>query len=209
MTMADATILHRGLTWQEFLDLPDDDRYRHAELINGEVVVTAASPLHQQIANRLWARIDAWTREGPGGGEATTEPGVQITEHRGYLPDVAWYRHDKCAPAGEPPAFVQPPDLAVEVLSPSTRSLDAIRKRNDYAAIGVTELWLIDPDRPEARILRPADAVADVFVDAETDIGPDGVLSSPLLPGFTVRLGDLVERHPSPSPVGGLASVGG
>ena len=33
MTMADVTILHRGLTWQQFLDLPDEDRYRHGELI--------------------------------------------------------------------------------------------------------------------------------------------------------------------------------
>jgi hypothetical protein len=31
----------RGLTWQEFLDLPEE--MRHAELIDGEIVVTAAS----------------------------------------------------------------------------------------------------------------------------------------------------------------------
>jgi Uma2 family endonuclease len=194
MAMAGAQILHRGLTWQEFLDLPDDDRYRHAELINGEVVVTAATPLHQQIVARLWGAVDAWARAAGGRGEVTIEPGVQITERRGYLPDVAWYRQSKCAPPGQPPAFEQPPDLVVEVLSPSTRSLDAIRKRNDYAAVGVSELWLIDPDEPEARILRPSDVLPDVFIDAETDIGADGLLSSPLLPGFAVRVGDLVAR---------------
>lgn len=194
MVMAGAQILDRGLTWQEFLDLPDDDRYRHAELINGEVVVSAATRLHQQIVGRLWSLIDAWARAGDGRGEVTMEPPVQITERRGYLPDLAWYRQAKCAPLGQPPAFEQPPDLAVEVLSPSTRSIDAIRKRNDYAAIGVGELWLIDPDEPEARILRPSDVLPDVFIDAETDIGRDGVLSSPMLPGLTIRLGDLVER---------------
>lgn len=82
----------------------------------------------------------------------------------------------------------------VEVLSPSTRSFDAIRKCRDYAAVGVTELWLIDPDAPEVRVLRASDAVPDVFVDARTDIGSDDLLSSPQLPGFTVRLGDLTER---------------
>lgn len=194
MVMAGAQVLHRGMTWQEFRDLPDDDRYRHAELINGEVVVTAASPLHQQIVARLWARIDAWVRDGNDRGEVTIEPGVQITNWRGYLPDVAWYRQDKCAPAGQRPAFEQPPDLVVEVLSPSTRSLDAIRKRNDYAMIGVRELWLIDPDEPEGRILRPSDVLPGVFIDAETDIGAGGELSSPRLPGFSVRLADLVER---------------
>lgn len=194
MAMAGEQILHRGLTWQEFLDLPDDDRYRHAELINGEVVVSAATRLHQQIVGRLWSRIDAWTRDDENRGEVTMEPPVQITERRGYLPDVAWYRQVKCAPPGQPPAFEQPPDLAVEVLSPSTRSIDAIRKRNDYAVVGVCELWLIGPDEPEARILRSSDVLADVFVDAETDIGRDGLLTSPLLPGFSVRLGNLVER---------------
>lgn len=194
MAMAGEQILHRGLTWQEFLDLPDDDRYRHAELINGEVVVSAATRLHQQIVGRLWSRIDAWTRDDENRGEVTMAPPVQITERRGYLPDVAWYRQVKCAPPGQPPAFEQPPDLAVEVLSPSTRSIDAIRKRNDYAVVGVCELWLIDPDEPEARILRSSDVLADVFVDAETDIGRDGLLTSPLLPGFSVRLGNLVER---------------
>lgn len=198
--MADARIPHGGLTWEQFLDLPDEDRYRHAELINGEVVVTAASPLHQQIVNRLWAAIDAWARAGPLRGEVTTEPAVQVAEHRGYLPDVAWYGHGKCAPADAPPSFEQPPDLVVEVLSPSTRTFDAIRKRHDYAAIGVRELWLIEPDGPEARVLRPHDALPDVFVDAETDIDADGTLSSPLLPGLAVRLGDLVERRPPPGP---------
>ncbi|CAN5893994.1 hypothetical protein BH23ACT10_BH23ACT10_06530 [soil metagenome] len=140
MTIAHARVLDRDLTWRQFLDLPHDDRYRHAELINGEVVVTTPTPLHQ------------------------------------------------------PPAFDQAPDLVVEVLSPSTRSFDAIRKCRDYAAIGVAELWLIDPDGPEATILRVSDAVPNVFVDAQADIGPDDLLSSPQLPGFTVRLGDLTER---------------
>lgn len=42
------------------------------------------------------------------------------------------------------------PDLVVEVISPSSRSKDSVRKLHDYAAIGVPELWLLDP---EARTL--------------------------------------------------------
>ena len=90
------------------------------------------------------------------------------------------------------------PCLVVEVLSPSTRRLDTVRKRNDYARIGVRELWLIDPPVPEALITRispgPAgQAMTDTLVDA-ADVDSDGMLRSPLLPGFAVRLGDLIQR---------------
>lgn len=193
MVMAGAQVLHRGMTWQEFLDLPDDDRYRHAELINGEVVVTAATPLHQQVVGRLWAMIDGWARAGDGRGEVTLEPAVQISDRTGYLPDVAWFCQAKCAPPGEPPAFGQPPDLVVEVLSPSTRSFDAVRKRHDYAAVGVTELWLIDPDEPAGWVLRRFDGQTQ-FIDVGIDLGVDDELTSPHLPDLAITLRALIDR---------------
>ncbi len=39
------------------------------------------------------------------------------------------------------------PDLAVEILSPASRSLDTKTKRDDYDRTGVGEYWLIDPER--------------------------------------------------------------
>lgn len=194
MTMTDTRVLDRGLTWAQFLDLPREDRYHHAELINGEVVVTAPTRLHQLIVGNLWSAIASWCRAGDGRGEVTLEPPVQISERTGYLPDVAWFCQARCAPAGKPPGFDGPPDLAVEVLSPSTRRFDAIRKCRDYAAIGVAELWLIDPDEPQATLLRTTAAVPDVYVDAHNDLAPDDPLTTPQLPGFVVRLGDLTER---------------
>ena len=38
------------------------------------------------------------------------------------------------------------PDLIVEIMSPSTRSHDAIRKLNKYKTAGVKEYWLVDPE---------------------------------------------------------------
>ena len=37
------------------------------------------------------------------------------------------------------------PDLAVEVLSPSTERLDRRAKKEDYARHGVTEYWIVAP----------------------------------------------------------------
>ena len=140
-----------GLTWQQFLDLPDE--YRHADLVNGELFVSAPTPQHQRVVSRLLIALGNWTGAAVGRGEVTIKPAVQISHDRGYMPDVAWWCEDKCSPAHKPAVFDGPPDLVVEVLSPSTRRLDTIRKRNDYPRIGVAELWFIDPEEPSAHLV--------------------------------------------------------
>ena len=41
----------------------------------------------------------------------------------------------------------KPPDFAIEVASPSTGRIDVGEKRDDYAALGITEYWRFDQDR--------------------------------------------------------------
>lgn len=183
-----ATALPSGLTWEQFLELLDQDEYRSAELIDGQVVVGTPSWLHQRIVAALIRLIGNWAAAAPGRGEVTFNPRVKITYNRGYLPDVAWYAEDRVTPDGSQPDG--PPDLAVEVLSPSTRAFDLVRKREDYARVGVRELWLIDPEGPVAMVLRREGAE---FV-AVADLEADGLLTSPQLPGLALRLGALLER---------------
>ena len=188
-----ATVAPRwtGLTWQEFLDLPEDPALRHAQLVDGEVVLDPPTPQHQRVVLNLSATLHRWAAEH--GGEVTVEPAVQVAERRGYLPDVVWFAPEQCGPADEPARFHGPPALAVEVLSPSTRVFDVERKRADYARVGVTELWLVDPDAGTALVLRRPEGLADDFVLAE-EVGPDGVLTTPLLPGLEVQVSALVRR---------------
>lgn len=183
-----------GLTWDDFLALPDEPRYRHAELVDGELVlVSPPTWLHQHVVGALHALMWNWIMAGTARGTVTMEPPVQITNLRGYLPDLAWYRDGRDRPPSGQPYLAGAPDLAIEVLSPSTRTVDMIRKRTDYARVGVRELWLIDPEEPAAFVLRalhPAVEPAEFVLVEELDA--DGVLASPMLPGFAVRLGDLV-----------------
>ena len=44
------------------------------------------------------------------------------------------------------------PDLAVEVLSPSTRKKDMSLKYGKYAGAGVREYWLVDPDKQKIMV---------------------------------------------------------
>jgi Uma2 family endonuclease len=138
------------------------------------------------VTELLFALV-GWTKAGDARGLVTIEPAVQISHDLGYMPDIAWWRDDKCAPAGRPLAVEGSPDLVIEVLSPSTRRLDTVRKRHDYATIGVREMWFIDPDKPSATTV-----ICDIDRQIETVLGPTDTLTSPHLDGFAITVGGLI-----------------
>ena len=70
-----------------------------------------------------------------------------------------------------------PPDLVIEVLSPSSRRHDLLTKRTLYARAGVREYWLVDP---EARTVSILTLVGDVFREHQIASGSTSI-SSPLL----------------------------
>jgi Uma2 family endonuclease len=182
------------ITWAEFLTLPDSPRYRYAELVDGVIVGDHPPPwLHQHVMGELLAEFGIWCAAGPARGAVTRKPPVEIRAARGYLPDIAWHRDGRDRPPPGQPHLSGVPDLVVEVISPFDRPSHVIRKRTDYARVGVRELWLIDPQEPAAFVLRTSDPAAESaeFVLVE-ELGENGVLSSPMLPGLAVRLADLM-----------------
>lgn len=66
---------------------------------------------------------------------------LQLPRNRVRLPDVMLVA---ARPQGD--AVTDPPLLVVEILSPSTRSEDTIRKSADYARGGVEQYWIVDPE---------------------------------------------------------------
>jgi Uma2 family endonuclease len=141
----------------------------------------------------LLVEFGIWCRAGPDRGDVTRKPPVEITAARGYLPDIAWHRDGRDRPPPGQAYLSGVPDLVVEVISPLDRPSHFIRKRTDYARVGIRELWLIDPQEPAAFVLRESDPPVEPaeFVLVE-ELGENGVLSSPMLPGLAVRLPDLM-----------------
>jgi Uma2 family endonuclease len=82
-----------------------------------------------------------------------------------------------------------PPDIVLEVLSPSTAARDHGLKRKRYEHFGVQEYWLIDPDLNTLEILR---LEAGEFRALPLVAAP-AKCSSPLLPGLTLDLGRLLK----------------
>ncbi len=79
------------------------------------------------------------------------------------------------------------PDLVVEILSPSTATLDLGRKREIYAESGVEEFWVVSPKTRTVEIYRLRENPAEpVFVLADTD-----TLTSALFPGWSLTVADV------------------
>jgi Uma2 family endonuclease len=66
-----ATALPSDLSWEQFLELLDQDEYKNAELIDGQVVVVTPNWIHQRIVTTLIWLITNWVSAEPGRGEAT------------------------------------------------------------------------------------------------------------------------------------------
>lgn len=64
-----------------------------------------------------------------------------------YLPDICFFGRDKAAEIKPDQVNYPAPDFMVEVLSPSTAEKDRQLKFEDYAAHGVGEYWLVDPEQ--------------------------------------------------------------
>ena len=69
---------------------------------------------------------------------------VRIRADRGVMPDVQFYRGG-LGPLPEEGLDRGAPDLAVEVVSPSSRRWDREVKLGWYASIRTPEYWIVDP----------------------------------------------------------------
>ena len=77
----------------------------------------------------------------------------------------------------------------MEILSPKTRRLDLVNKKQEYRA-GVKELWMIDPEAPTVTRHRFNPDGSETV----TELDENQILTSPLLPGWSLLGSALYER---------------
>ncbi len=71
------------------------------------------------------------------------------------------------------------PEIAIEVVSESSRDRDYTEKRDEYWTLGVKEYWIVDAQLQQVLVLRRGKS--DWI---EKTLGPKDVIESKLLPGF-------------------------
>jgi Uma2 family endonuclease len=100
------------------------------------------------VLQLLQEQAGAWRRARKG---SRVIPGVDNRLGGGlvYRPDLAIFAPGRLKTT--PERLDLPPDLVVEVLSPSSKATDMIKKRGDYERFGVREYWVIDPENGRAK----------------------------------------------------------
>jgi len=130
-------------TLEEVHSLPDDgNKY---ELVRGELFVTPPPTYaHETVAARLLRILVPYVEE-HGLGLVYAPRAVMRFAGSEVEPDLMV----RALHPGDQPDWDDAPIpiLIVEILSPSTRRRDQVKKRSLYMDAGVAEYWMIDPER--------------------------------------------------------------
>lgn len=173
-------------TYADYLRLPDDGwQY---EVIHGRLIMNPApSPIHQQIIMRLSAAIFNFLDQHPVGEVFPAPVDVVIPgKAEPVQPDLVFVAAERMDIVTRR-AIEGAPDLTVEVLSPSNWLDDRRDKFALYAAVGVREYWIVDPDERTVEVFTLQEgryALLDRFGTGDT-------LRSQLLADFAVAVGEL------------------
>ena len=170
----------------------DDTRH---ELIDGVLHVASQPSLeHQMTCHRIQMELGIWSRE-TGLGVVVPAPGVIFSPTDAVAPDVVWISRERLpSVVGEDGKLHLAPDLMVEVLSPGTDNVrrDRELKLAIYARYGVGEYWIVDWQVREVTVYRRVEGALRL----SGTLAAEDSLDSPLLPGFSCRVGDLFSDLP-------------
>ncbi|MGA7410869.1 MAG: Uma2 family endonuclease [Bryobacteraceae bacterium] len=158
------------ISLEEFLKLPEaEDDGTHYELDEGELITLSPGGAVNSI---LAANITVYLcqiLDGARYAVLTGEPGVILSDK----PERATVRGADVAvlparPLEEfPEGFTREPFLlAVEIISKSNDPIDIERKKNQYLAAGVREVWLVYPKAGTIHVYRGS--TAQVYTQGET-----------------------------------------
>lgn len=170
-------------TYEDLYSLPEDKRY---EVIEGDLYeMPAPSWDHMLIITNLVLMLGPLVRSlgGQIGGTPVDVffPGADPVE-----PDVLIILPGSRA-VGRGRGVQGPPDLLIEVLSPSTRGHDLLTKRALYGRAGVREYWIVDPGQQTVEVLSLA---ADSLHSTQLASGDEDVVS-PVLGGIAFPLAEI------------------
>lgn len=153
---------------------------RILELIDGELVEKMPSFTPSRIASRINFFLMTYLMDHPLGVTTAADGGYVMGDGSVFIPDVGYISRARLPeePTREAPV---PPDLAVEVKSPTDSVRELRRKAEKYLAAGTRLVWLVFPDEKRVEVY---DGEADVVTLGDSDTLTGGEL----LPDFTLPI---------------------
>jgi Uma2 family endonuclease len=183
---ANPTVIERRWTAADYRRLPEGPPYY--ELDEGDLIeMVRPRGKHQEIIGRLFAVIDAHARSNRLG-KVWPEVAVQLSPTLIYIPDLTFLLTENLDRFADDVVVQGPPDLAIEVVSPSTASRDRSRKLRAYYQAGVPWYWLVESD---TLLITEYRHMADGYLVNQTAAATDEFAPT-LFPGLALRMADLL-----------------
>jgi Uma2 family endonuclease len=177
------------LTYEDYAELPDDGR--RYELHEGELSVTPAPGVsHQEVLGNLFVILRAHVNARALGTLLLAPVDCILENITVVQPDIVFVESAQVTLVSQR-GIEGPPTLAVEIISPSTTSIDRRRKLQLYARYAVSYYWIVDPP---ARTIEAFQLTAGAYREAGKVSGA-GTAS---LPPFADLILDPQEIWPRP-----------
>ncbi len=155
----------KKVSYEEFMDIYEKSELR-MEFIDGEIILLGSPSFeHQRILGDLHVMLKQFLQ-----GKKCKVLMAPFDVHF-YKPEIK--DPDVCQPdlliacdleetVNEKGRYMGTPALVVEILSPSTRSKDMVKKLNTYMLSGVEEFWVVDPAQKTVIVY----TFSDLYIDS-------------------------------------------
>jgi Uma2 family endonuclease len=170
--------------FERFAALPENE-IRLLEYIGGETVEVVCNSYSSLVAANILFLIKLYLRESSVEAYVTGEAAGYMVADERYIPDVGIILKEHHPEAPHETWIPYPPDLVVEVLSPTDKPKDVSAKVANYLAVGTT-VWLVDPEDKVIKICVPGQKVQTVRFDDQLDGGN-------VLLGFSAAVKDIFQ----------------
>lgn len=172
-----------GITLEEFELLPEALAHNH-ELVDGELVDVSGNNVNHNRLRDISGRLLAPVVE-PHLGMIITEQEFDF-DGNAHGPDVSFISGSKVHLLDRKrrvQRFV--PDLAIEIVSENDTFKRLMEKAARYRTCGTKEVWVFEQDTRQAFVLAE---------DRRALLGDQDFFESKLIPGFSIRLGELFDQ---------------
>ena len=170
-----------SITLEEFLTTD----YESYEYVKGELVPMSIPTMeHGAISTNIVTLLNNYVRQHQLGRIYTAETTFQIGES-GRKPDVAFVSKVRI-PENTRQASPIPPDLAIEVVSPSDTVYDVQEKALEYLEAGTRMVWVIEPIARTITVYRSPNDIKTLTLN-DTLTGED------VIEGFQCAVAEIFE----------------
>lgn len=185
----------RKLTYQDYLDLPEEAGYRF-EILDGMLIKEPSPNVMHQRASRNLQRIfeDYFWKLDPEGEIFNAPLDVTLNDINVVQPDVFYV-------SGEQALIVKDarvdgsPTLVVEVMSPSSARKDRLQKMRVYQALKVPHYWLVNPQERTLECFALQDEIYALVASGMDE----EIVGHPDFAGLSIPLGTLWRKgNPAP-----------